>query len=326
MGYSREVHEVAIKKLNQRQLNSEASSKQRRNDFFLSHPRAKEIEYQISKQAILLGKAVLSGADVKLQLEKLKESNLKLQDELQTILFKAGFPSDYLDIHYVCKACKDTGFIDGIQCDCLNELLKKEAYNRINSLSPMNLTSFDSFDLNYYPEKSQNSTSPSPRKRMYDILEYCKKYSETFSSNSNSLLMQGGTGLGKTHLSLAIAKYAIDKGYGVIYGSVPNLLSKLERERFRQNSDEYTEDHLISCNLLILDDLGTEFATRFSNSTIYNIINSRIMARRPTIISTNLTMRDLENLYTDRLVSRFMESYVKLSFLGNDIRQIKGKH
>ena len=323
MAYSREIHEAAMKKLNQRQINSEASSKQKRNNFFLKYPRAKQIEYEISNTAIKLAKTVLNGANVKEQLEKLKLNNLKLQNELQNILKNAGLPPDYLDIHYVCNLCNDTGFIDGKQCQCLTDLLKEEAYNRVNDLSPIALTSFKSFNLIYYPTDPQKPGMPSPKKRMTSIMNYCQTYSQEFSPKSKSLLMQGGTGLGKTHLSLAIAKAVIDKGYGVIYGSVPSLLSKLEKERFNYSSDSYTEDYLIACDLLILDDLGTEFSTRFSNPTIYNIINSRIMASRPTIISTNLNMRELEKSYTDRLVSRFMENYIKLSFLGNDIRQIK---
>lgn len=323
MGYSREVHEAALKKLNQRQAKSEALAKEKRNNFFLKYPRAREIEYEISKTAIRLSKAVLRGADVKIQLEKLKQNNLQLQKELQKILIDAGLPTNFLDTNYVCNLCKDRGFIDGHRCKCLNNLLKEEAYNRINSLSPMTLTSFENFSLNYYPTEPQQEGQTSPRKRMAAILKYCKNYAINFSPSTKSLLMQGGTGLGKTYLSLAIAKVVIDNGFGVIYGSVPNILSRIEREHFKENSGVYTEDHLIACDLLILDDLGTEFLNRFSNSSVYNIINSRIMANRSTIISTNLNMRELEKHYSDRLVSRFMENYVKLSFLGKDIRQIK---
>lgn len=327
MGYSREVHEAALKKLNQRQAKSEALAKQKRSNFFLKYPRAREIEYEISKTAIRLSKAVLRGADVKTQLERLKQNNLRLQNELQKILIDAGLPTNFLDTNYVCNLCKDRGFIDGHRCECLNKLLKEEAYNRINSLSPMKLTSFERFSLNYYPSEPQHEGQTPPKKRMTAILNYCKSYAINFSPSSKSLLMQGGTGLGKTYLSLAIAKVVIDNGFGVIYASVPNIVSKLEREYFKkENSGDFTQDHLISCDLLILDDLGTEFLNKFSNSSIYNIINSRIMANRSTIISTNLNMKDLEKVYSDRLVSRFMENYVKLNFLGKDIRQIKNKH
>ena len=137
--------------------------------------------------------------------------------------------------------------------------------------------------------------------------------------------MQGATGLGKTHLSLAIARAAIGKGFGVIYCSAPNIIGKLEKERFRsaRGSTDESDVYLLECDLLILDDLGTEFPTSFSSSTIYNMINSRLMASRPTIISTNLTMRELEKQYSQRLVSRIMGNHVRLEFLGSDVRQKK---
>ena len=138
--------------------------------------------------------------------------------------------------------------------------------------------------------------------------------------------MQGATGLGKTHLSLAIANVVLNKRFGVIYGSTPNILSKLEKERFRYTRTyEDSEKYLLDCDLLILDDLGTEYSTAYSSSTIYNIINSRIMMSKPTIISTNLSVRELEKVYSERLVSRIMGNHLRLRFLGTDIRQVTQK-
>ena len=157
---------------------------------------------------------------------------------------------------------------------------------------------------------------------MEKILNFCKAYASRFSSSSDNLFMQGATGLGKTHLSLAIANTLINRGHNVIYTSTPNIISKLEKEHFNHTfQDEETEKHLIDCDLLILDDLGTEFQTSFSNATIYNIINSRIMYQKPTIISTNLSVKEIQAAYSKRLVSRIMGNYKRLFFLGNDIRQ-----
>ncbi len=133
--------------------------------------------------------------------------------------------------------------------------------------------------------------------------------------------MQGGTGLGKTHLSLSIANEAIERGFGVIYGSTQNLASSLEKERFRRDSDDETNQMLLSCDLLILDDLGTEFSTSFIDAAIYNIVNTRLMSKRPTIISTNLSLREMETRYTERFVSRIIGSYIRLFFYGSDVRQ-----
>lgn len=292
-------------------------------------PRAKEIDRLLSKTAICAAKAVLNGANAKEQLERLKENNQKLQSELSELLFKANLTSDYLKIKYHCEKCCDQGYTDGIMCSCMKKLLKHEAYNKLNRLSPLSLSTFECFSLEYYSDVQINNGRTTPKKRMQGILNFCKNYAQNFSTDSPSLLMQGATGLGKTHLSLAIASEVIDKGYGVIYGSVPNIIMKLEKERFTYGSEKLhsdSEGYLIDCDLLILDDLGTEFSTTFSSATIYNIINSRIMVNKPTIISTNLSMKDIERAYTSRLVSRIIGNNLRLDFIGEDIRQIKRKN
>lgn len=296
--------------------------------FYMMFPRAKEIDRLLSKTAICAAKSILNGAGAKQQLEQLKVSNQKLQFELSSILLKANLSRDYLQIKYHCEKCCDTGYVDGIMCSCMKKLLKLEAYNKLNRLSPLSLSTFDCFSLEYYSDIPLKEGKISPHKRMKDILNFCMDYAENFSLKSPSLLMQGATGLGKTHLSLAIAKDVINKGYGVIYGSAPNIVMKLEKERFTYGSEKIysdSESYLIDCDLLILDDLGTEFATSFSSCTIYNIINSRIMEYKPTIISTNFSMRDLERAYSSRLVSRIMGNHLRLEFLGGDVRQSKRK-
>ena len=157
------------------------------------------------------------------------------------------------------------------------------------------------------------------------MLKFCKKYADEFSGDSHSLLFQGGPGLGKTHLSLSIAQAVIDKGYGVIYVSAPNILSRLESERFGNNAERKgeTEQFLNECDLLILDDLGTEFQTKYTSSAVYNIINTRLITNRPTIISTNLSGKEIQELYGARMMSRIIGMLDRVEFIGNDIRQIK---
>lgn len=326
LGYNKEIYDLAAQKLDKIRRESVNKADQRRKAFYQKYPRAMEIDKLLSSTAIEAARAVLNGENTKEQLIRLKASNLALQEELKGILKSANLEPDYLDIHYACNYCKDEGYVDGIMCSCMKQLLRKETYNKLNSLSPLSLCSFDSFYTDYYSETPIREGGPSPKKRMEDILRYCKNYAANFTIDSQSLLMQGATGLGKTHLSLAIAKVAINKGYGVIYGSTPNIIAKLEKERFRFSKDSEcydSDEHLINCDLLILDDLGTEFSTSFSNATIYNIINSRIMANKPSIISTNLSLRELEKSYTERLVSRIIGNTVRLEFLGNDVRQKK---
>ena len=326
MGYSKDIYELANKRLAIiGQMNKE-KSEQRRLEFFRKYPRAKEIEKLLSTHAIKAAKAVLRGSNAREEIEALKDKNLALQDELYQMLEAENLSRDYLDLEYNCPKCKDTGYIDGRMCSCFKSILKKEAYNKLNSLSPLSLSTFDTFELDFYSKVPTQEGYPSAYKRMSDIFYFCKEYANSFNKHSKSLIMQGATGLGKTHLSLAIANEVIEKGYGVIYASVPNIISKLEKERFRYNrSDmqEESEQYLIECDLLILDDLGTEFSTNFSSAMIYNLINTRIMSLKPTIISTNLSMKELEKAYTERMVSRIMGNNIRLAFLGNDIRQQK---
>ena len=164
----------------------------------------------------------------------------------------------------------------------------------------------------------------SPYARMEKILNFCESYAVNFTPKSRSILFQGGSGLGKTHLSLAIAKEVIGNGYGVVYSSAPDILSRLESERFNDDkTTDATENLLKECDLLIIDDLGTEFLTQFTLSKIYNIINTRMLLKKPIIISTNLTLKELEKSYHQRLVSRIIGEMLRLKFIGRDIRQMQ---
>lgn len=326
MAYSRDIYESAYKKLEQQRQLARQENEKRKSDFYLKFPRAKQIEKQLSSTAISVAKAVLNGSDTVEQLKKLKEQNLALQNELSDLLKSQGLPHNYLETKFSCSNCNDEGYIDGKMCACLKNMLRKEAFNKLNQLSPLSLSTFESFSVEYYSDSPIRSGGPSPKKRMSDIFNFCKNYAANFSRCSQSLLMTGATGLGKTHLSLAIARVAINKGFGVIYGSTPNIVNKLEKERFRYNrtdDNNEAEQYLMDCDLLILDDLGTEFATSFSNAAIYNIINSRMMMDKPTIINTNLSLKELEKNYSERLVSRLMGNSIKLDFIGEDIRPIK---
>jgi DNA replication protein DnaC len=190
----------------------------------------------------------------------------------------------------------------------------------MSKMTPLELSSFEDFDLNYYPKRSENGKSPYDT--MCDVYNRCKSYASNFDNDSVSLYFCGRTGLGKTHLSLAIANEVIKKGYNVVYGSVINFLNKLEREKFGRADSFETEDVLINADLLILDDLGAEFSSAVAMSSLYNIINSRIARGVPTIISSNLSFDELKSRYPESIVSRIIGTFVAVIFTGDDIRQI----
>ncbi len=319
MGYSKEVYQAAIAALAEERANAEQLAQTHRTELYSAFPRAEEIERELASTAISAARAVLRGADAKERLSRLKEHNQSLQGELDSLLQRAGLPRDYLEPHYACPNCSDTGYVDGRMCGCLKKRLRTEAYKNLNALTPLSLSTFETFNLNYYSDQP-DASGRSERGAMTRVLDICMTYAKNFSMRSSSLIMMGGTGLGKTHLSLAIANAAIEKEYGVVYGSVNNIISKLEREHFGREEETSTGPLLLDCDLLILDDLGTEFRTAFAVSEIYNIVNTRQMAQRPTIISTNLTMKEIEERYTERFASRILGGYVRLPFCGRDVR------
>lgn len=274
----------------------------------------REIDGAIAKLGAKLPLAAIAGK--KSELENIKATLTELNIRRNKVLSAAGIS----DVYYDCDICKDTGFVDGKYCECAKRAAAKLLIEELSNVAPVDECTFENFDLNYYP--NAETENGNPKKRMTEVLKLCKEYVISFDpSESQSLLFMGNTGIGKTHLSLAIACELIKKGFDVIYGSAYNLFSKMESEHFSEHSDKsYTA--AVGCDLLIIDDLGGEFVSPYIQSLVYNIINTRLLARKPTIINTNLSMSDINKTYTPRVASRLLE-YTAKRFLGNDIRQQK---
>lgn len=320
MSYSREIYSAAEKILRQRRRCAEETSEKRRAEFYRICPRAQQISRRMAATSVRAAKAVLGGKDTAEQLQKMKEENLSLQKELSELLTAHGIKT--LEPEYACPKCRDTGYIDGRMCGCMKELLQSESYRELNAMTPLALSTFSSFSLGYYSDEPRDGR-PSDREIMGNTLRYCVSYAQKFRLDSPSLILTGGTGLGKTHLSLAIANEAIQKGFGVVYTSVGNLISKLEDEHFGRDSGTGTMTSLQDCDLLILDDLGTEFRSSFSSSAVYSIVSTRLMLKKPTIISTNLSTKEMVDYYSERFASRIIGGFRRICFVGRDIRQQK---
>lgn len=319
MAYSKETYKKAEQELAERRSRALAEREEHHRIAVAAVPEILETEEKMSSAGLATIKALGMGADdAKEYIRKLSEINLAAQTQRSLLLKNAGFPENWLDVRYSCKKCEDKGFVNGIMCDCFKELLKSLEYEKLCSNLPVNNCRFDNFKLDYYPD----GIGTSPRQRMESVLNYCKTYAAEFSQKSSSLLLYGHTGLGKTHLSLAIAGKVVEAGHGVIYSSAQNLFNKLEKEKFGR-SDGNTEENILGCDLLIIDDLGAEFTTQFTVSALYNIVNSRELEGKPTIISTNLTPEQLLSTYSERIASRILNNYTLLRFDGTDIRQIK---
>lgn len=319
MSYSAEQLEKARLVLENRRSDAEEKAKQRRLEVLKKCPEIGILENEIASAGLGIIKSLgMKSDDAKKYIDALAEKNIAAQKKRTDLLKANGFDENYLEIPYTCPKCSDTGFYNGKFCSCHLKILEQLTSEELSKTSRLKLSTFDSFSLDYYRDESD-------RRNMKDILEYCKDYSADFSLDSPSLYFYGDTGLGKTHLSLSIANEVIKNGFNVVYNSAQNLLSKIERERFGRSDepDGTTEEKLLNCDLLILDDLGAEFSTQFTVSAIYNIINTRINSGMPTIISTNLEYDEIEKKYTQRIASRIIGNFVTIEFCGEDIRQLK---
>ena len=327
MAYNRDIYENAQKIIDDRRRKSEMAAEDRARLFDSLEP-----EYgRLRREMIESVREAISSIDMKpeeaaLFLQKQKLRNLDAQQQIRALLQKHDLPEDYLEIHYSCPVCQDTGIDGNRLCGCHLEVLKKLAYDEAGNKSPLKFCSFGDFRLDYYSDRANPEYGCSPRQRMSEILDYCKSYAATFDTDSPSLLFFGETGLGKTHLSLSIAGEVINAGYSVIYNSAQNIFNELHKERFgKDDSDGRFELMVLECDLLVIDDLGAEFSTQFTGAALYNIINTRINSGLPTVISTNLNIKEIEERYTRRISSRLIGEYAVLNFIGDDVRQLKSE-
>lgn len=297
------------------------SEKQAQRDLMLSaaykaNPRLSEIDMLLSKTGADIAVTALSkGKD---GVEQLQKKASALAEEKNMLLKKAQVP----EISYNCSICKDTGYASGKICGCVKREAAAVMTAELSREMPLQSCRFDNFDLKYYSDKD-GADGQNPRRRMTAVFKLCREYAIGFSpEKSCNLLFMGDAGLGKTHLTLAIVSAVIEKGYMPVYASAGNLFSAIENEKF-QSEGKGVYDSVLNCDLLVIDDLGTELATSFTKSVLYNIINTRILIRKPTIINTNLSMKQLEERYTPRVSSRLIGNYEGYKFLGKDIRQQK---
>ena len=308
MGYSKEIYAKAIEALKDEAAAKKQKYNLQKTELYLKAPELKEIENAIMAKGATLGATAMSG-----DITALKE----LQNELYSLtakkaeILKANGFNEYTP---VCEKCNDSGFVNGKYCECIKAKAVNIAFSELNDGVSLENYGFDKFSLEYYPEEFKNGVKK--------VLEACLDFAENFSGNKNLILL-GNTGLGKTHLSLSIAKEVISKGFSVVYGPSDNILSKIEKEHFSYSATTPFKDNVLNCDLLILDDLGTEFLTQYTLSTIYNIINNRLISGKATIINTNYSIDELEKKYTPRVTSRILGNYTTKLLKGNDIRQLK---
>ena len=323
MAYSTEVVRRARERLAQARDDRQRENREHLALAYEQQPRLKEIDKQLRMTMAKAARAVFAGGDAEALMNQAKEENLELQREREWII-EEQFEPGFLDETPICPVCSGTGYVGSTMCDCLAELCRQEQKKELTFLSA-GRESFDQFRLDYYSDKP-TPAGYIPRAVMDKTYQDCRRYAFGFSMASGNLLFSGNTGLGKTFLSACIARAVADQGYSVVYESAGHLFSALEKARFeasdenRRAAAKYTE-----CDLLIVDDLGTELPGQFVTAALYSLINDRLLENKPTIISTNLNSDEIGRRYNPQIASRLRGSYKRVAFVGDDIRLLRNK-
>lgn len=325
MAYSAEVVKRARARLAQAKEDRESENRQHLAVAYARVPRIQEIDIQLRRTMAQAAQAAfLQGNDGRELLEKARLENLELQQE-RAILAMENFEEGYLDDSPICDKCGGSGYIGSNMCECLTELCRQEQKKEVSVLSGSR-EAFNQFRLDYYPDRIDPKYGASPRTIMERNLKICRTYALTFAPNAGNLLFVGGTGLGKTFLSACIARAVADRGYSVVYESAGHLFGKLEQAKFSPSEEARREAALFTdCDLLILDDLGTEMPGQFVTAAFYTLLNDRILAGKPMVISTNLNIDEAARRYSPQIASRLQGSFQGLTFVGEDIRILKNR-
>ncbi len=324
MAYSSEVVQRARARLAQAKEDREAENRQHLAQAYARVPRIQEIDLELRRSMAQAAQAAfLQGSDGRELMERVRDENLTLQRE-RARLAAENFEEGFLDDSPICVHCGGSGYVGSTMCECLRELCRQEQKKEVTILSG-NKETFNQFRLDYYPDRYDPQYGASPRAIMEYNLKTCRSYAFNFSSQGGNLLFNGGTGLGKTFLSACIARAVADRGYSVVYETAAHLFSTLEKARFSPSEDSLREaEKFRTCDLMILDDLGTEMPSQFVTAALYSLINDRILVNKPMIISTNLNIDEIGKRYSPQIASR-LHSFQQMPFAGEDIRVLKNR-
>ena len=323
MGYNKENYKRIRTEFETRALRAQEEADARRFELYAAIPELAEQDRRLSAVGLRIMQAALNAKDPEQEIARLRAENEQACAARAQLLLAHGYPADYTEPQYECKLCSDSGYVGIKMCSCMRRALIDAGMQSSGLSTLMRTQSFENFSLDYYRAK------PEEARRMQENLEFAKQYAQSFTTDGKhpaSLLLLGGTGLGKTHLSTAMARVIIERGYDVFYNSAVGMISDFEYRRFGNGLTATEGDdtaRYVECDLLIIDDLGTEVINQFTLSCPYHVINTRLNLQKPTVISTNLTPTELRKSYTDRITSRLLGEYQLLPFYGTDVRRQK---
>ncbi len=325
MAYSTEVVKRARARLDQARADRESENQQHLAQAYAQVPRLRQIDKQLRQTMVLAAQAVFAAnGDVKEAMDRARQENLSLQQEREGLV-RLHFEEGFLDESPICDRCGGTGYLGANMCECLQELCRQEQKKELTLLAG-GKENFGQFQLEYYSGQIDPKLGVSPRQIMEKNFQHCRKYAMGFTVNAGNLLFVGGTGLGKTFLSACIARTVAERGYSVLYETAGHLFTKLEQAKFGGSEEARREAAKFQdCDLLILDDLGTEMPGQFVTAALYSLVNDRILAGKPMIISTNLNVEELSRRYSPQIASRLHGNFNRLTFVGSDIRVMKNR-
>lgn len=326
MAYDGKVMRQALRRFEEDRQHRREALERRREELFRRQPRLREVEARLgSTMSRILSDALRRGTDPGPAVERLREENLRLQAEKAALLAELGLPEDALEERPACPLCGDTGYCGGRVCRCLREYYAREQQRELSRMLDLGGQSFDSFSLEWYSDQVDPERGCSPQETMKTVYDVCAEYAHRFGRRPGNLLLFGAPGLGKTHLSAAIAREVSGQGYSVVYDTAAHVFQQFEDQKFGREEQEADSavERVLGCDLLILDDLGTEMTTAFVQSALYQILNTRLMEKRSTILNTNLSPTELGRRYSPQIASRVEGEYQILPFVGEDIRKLK---
>lgn len=321
MGLKNSQYQEIMRSYEQKRLRSHDILTRHYKEVYEKLPEFQSLDESIGILSVQYGKRLLNGDEH--AVTSLKEELAILRNRKSELLKSAGFPADYLEPVYECPDCEDTGYIDGRKCHCFKKAASRLLYSQSNLSEILSLENFNTFSLDYYSKNFIDLRSGrSAREIIEDAFLICKDFVRTFGREHKNLFFYGDVGVGKTFLSNCIAGDLIEAGFSVLYFSAPALFNALAQHTFDKNNTDAKNiyEFIYDCDLLIIDDLGTEYTNTFVSSHFFSCINERLLNRRSTIISTNLSLDSLADLYTERAFSRITSNYIMLKLVGDDIR------
>ena len=325
MAYDGKIMHRALQQFGEDRQAREERFQARRESVFRRQPRLRQIEEELgSTMSRIISSALRHGTDPGPAVDVLREENLRIQEEKRQLLTQMGLPQDCLDEKPACALCGDTGYRNGQVCRCLRQYYAREQQKELSRMLDLGSQSFDTFSLDWYPQEYDSSFGSSARENMEKVYDICADYAHQFGKRPGNLLLFGAPGLGKTFLSAAIAREVSGNGWSVVYDTAGRIFQRFEAQKFTREEDAGDDvDRVLNCDLLILDDLGTEMTTAFIQSALYQIVNTRLMEKKSTILNTNLMPGEIARRYSPQLASRIEGEYQLLPFFGKDIRKLK---